>query len=213
MRQPSGSDRKGVIRFAGALISLLLVGTLIYFLWFEIQGKQEVLVNPLNNRTANMEKNVRKGDILSSDNVVLATTQNAEDGTEYRLYPFGGVFAHTLGYTPVGGMGLESSQKIKLLTCNVNFLTQMRNELVGLKNTGDRLVTTLDYRLSQYCYDQLEGRKGAIIVMEPKTGRILAMVSRPDFNPNTIVSDWNAIISEENTDANLARMMAWNETL
>ena len=191
------------IRVVGWMVSLLLAATLVYFLWFEIEGKKDVLVNPLNNRTANMEKVVRKGDIMSSDSVVLATTQNAADGTEYRLYPFNGVFAHTLGYTPLGGMGLESTQKIKLLTCNVNFLTQMRNELVGVKNTGDKLVTTLDYRLSQFCYDQLAGRNGAIIAMEPKTGKVLAMVSSPNFNPNTIREDWSAIISEENTDANL----------
>ena len=200
-RKPA--NRKLEMWVAGGIVTALLAAMLVYFVWFEVLGKQDVLVNPLNNRTSNMEKSVRKGDVMTSDNVVIATTQNAPDGTEYRLYPFNGVFAHTLGYVPLGGMGLESSQKIKLLTCNVNFLTQMRNELVGVKNTGDRLITTMDYRLSQYCYDLLGGRNGAIIVMEPKTGKILTMVSSPNFNPNTITSDWNSIIAETNSDANL----------
>ena len=201
--QKRPADRQITMWIAGGLTAALLVLALVYLVWLEMAGREEILVNPLNNRTASMERSVRKGDVMTRDSVVIATTQNAEDGTEYRLYPFSGVFAHTLGYVPLGGMGLENSQKIKLLTSHVNFFTQMRNELEGIKNTGDRLITTMDYRLSQYCYDLLGGRNGSIIVMEPKTGKILAMVSSPDFNPNTISADWSTIISESNTAANL----------
>lgn len=181
----------------------VFVGMLIYFLTFEISGKSEVITNPLNNRTQNMEQTVFKGDVISSDNVVIATTQNAEDGTEYRLYPFGSLFAHTLGYTPMGGAGLEDSQKIKLLTSHNTFLHQLTAELLNQKIRGDTLHVTLSYALQSYCYDQLGGRNGTIIVMEPKTGKILAMVSCPDFDPSSIEEQWSSIVSPENTTGNL----------
>ena len=63
---------------------------------------------------------------------------------------------------------------------------------------GTSVSTTLDTKLQQTAYDALGDRKGAVVVMEPDTGKILAMVSKPDFNPNTISDDWDQI----NADAN-----------
>ena len=52
-------------------------------------------------------------------------------------------------------------------------------------------------------YDALGYYKGAIVVLEPSTGKILAMVSKPDFDPNTIAADWDNLTADENTDAAL----------
>ena len=52
---------------------------------------------------------------------------------------------------------------------------------------GDTVVTTLDADLQEAAYQALGEKKGAVVVMEPKTGKILAMVSKPDFDPNTIL--------------------------
>ncbi len=196
-------ERGKEIFSVGYLIVGIFCVMILYFLIFEIDGKNAVLVNPSNNRTQNMEQAVRKGQILTSDGVVVATTQNMEDGTEYRYYPFGNMFAHTLGYATKGGAGLEAKQKIKLLTAHVSFLEQIKTEFMNQKLTGDTMIVTLNYLLQSYCYEQLGGRNGAIVVMEPKTGKILAMVSCPDFNPSTIDEQWNYLISEENTSGNL----------
>ncbi|NCC43859.1 MAG: penicillin-binding protein 2, partial [Clostridia bacterium] len=61
----------------------------------------------------------------------------------------------------------------------------------------DNIVTTLDVELQQAAYDALGSYDGAVVVMEPDTGKVLAMVSKPDFNPNTISADWEEINSEE----------------
>ena len=47
------------------------------------------------------------------------------------------------------------------------------------------------------CYDLLEGHKGAIVVLDPSTGAIRAMVSRPSFNANEINALWEEIIEDE----------------
>ncbi|MCA5011084.1 penicillin-binding protein 2, partial [Clostridioides difficile] len=43
----------------------------------------------------------------------------------------------------------------------------------------------------------------AVVVMEPDTGKILAMVSKPDYNPNTLAADWSQLVAEENTSGQL----------
>ncbi len=65
------------------------------------------------------------------------------------------------------------------------------------------MVTTLDYGLQATAYDALGYYKGAIVVLEPFTGKILAMVSKPDFDPNTIAADWDNLTADDNTDAAL----------
>ena len=60
-----------------------------------------------------------------------------------------------------------------------------------------RSVTTLDANLQQAAYDALGDYKGAVVVMEADTGKILAMVSKPDFDPNTVYENWATLNSDE----------------
>ena len=62
---------------------------------------------------------------------------------------------------------------------------------------GDNVYTTLNVDLQETAYEALGDREGAVVVMEPSTGRILAMVSKPDFDPNEIATDWESISGDE----------------
>ena len=131
----------------------------------------------------------------------------ADDGTETRNYPYGSVFAHVIGYsdTELGKTGLESVENFELLTSNAFFVEKIQNEFRGEKNIGDTVVTTLDADLQQAAYDALGDNKGAVIVMEADTGKILAMVSKPTFDPNEIRSDWESLNSDEENSPLLNR--------
>src|SRR5699024_11826336 len=61
----------------------------------------------------------------------------------------------------------------------------------------------LDSRLQQAAWDLLGDRRGAVAVMEPDTGKILAMVSKPDYDPNTIGEDWDRLTADEGGEARL----------
>ena len=74
----------------------------------------------------------------------------------------------------------------ELLSSNAFFLEKLTNEFQDKKNPGDNVVTTLDVKLQRAAYDALGDRKGAVVAMDPKTGKVLAMVSKPDFNPETV---------------------------
>lgn len=95
-------------------------------------------------------------------------------------------FAHVVGYSTHGKLGVESAANFNLLRSNSFFLERIVNEIRGEKNKGDDVVTTLNVSLQQAAYDALGEHDGAVVVMEPSTGRILAMVSKPDFDPNEV---------------------------
>ena len=76
---------------------------------------------------------------------------------------------------------------------------------MGTKNTGDTVVSTLSADLQTTAYNALGDRRGAVVALEPSTGKILAMVSKPDFDPNTISSDWNTLINDETNSSLLNR--------
>ena len=67
-------------------------------------------------------------------------------------------------------------------------------------------MTTLDYDVQKTAYDALGDRDGAVVVMEPKTGKILAMVSKPDYDPNTLADKWDDIVSDNSSSVLLNRV-------
>ena len=109
------------------------------------------------------------------------------------------------GYASNGRAGVESTSNYDLLTSHASILEQVQNEAQNIKVRGDSVVLTLDTRMQQAAYNALGSYRGAVVVMEPSTGRILAMVSKPDFDPNTLSEDWDTLISDESSSALLNR--------
>ncbi len=170
-----------------------------YIVHFQIVKSQELVNSPYNARKDSFAEQVIRGDILDRNGMVLARTVVAEDGTEVREYPYGSLFAHVIGYSEHGTSGLESVANFELLTSNAFFLEKLKNEFQDQKNHGDSVVTTLDLNLQQAASDALGSLKGAVVVIEPGTGKILAMVSKPDFDPNLVDSNWDSLNSNENS--------------
>ena len=164
-----------------------------YLLYFNIVKSKEIINSPYNLRLDSMADRVVRGQILDNAGNILAKTEVNEDGTENRVYPYENMFAHVVGYDTKGKSGLESIANFHLLTSNANFMEQFIHELREEKNIGDNVITTLDMTLQEAAYDALGKYKGAVVVTEVTTGKILALVSKPDFNPNTIGDDWREI--------------------
>ena len=177
---------------------LVFVCVVVYLSWFMVTQGDTYRNNGNNTkRLAQLEDKFLRGEIRASDGTVLATTSVDDDGTETRVYPFGSAFAHVVGYTINGVTGIEASGSSWLLDTHTNPLLRIIEALRGIKSSGDAVITTLNVNLQQAAYSALEGEKGAIVVMDPTTGAVLAMVSRPGFNPNTLKDDWESYVSDE----------------
>ena len=182
------------------LVFLGLFGHLIYFM---VHDSKKIIADPHNKRQDSYSEYIVRGDIVSSDGKVLATSETDEYGNEKRVYPYKDVFAHVVGYNEYGRSGLELKYNFELLTSNVKILSKLKNDIKKNKNPGDTLYTTLDTRLQQEAYDALGDAKGAVVVIEPSTGKILALVSKPSYDPNDIDKVWDYIHSEDGSESTI----------
>ncbi len=171
---------------------ILAAALIVYLCVFLTFDASSVINNTYNKRTESFKKIVKRGSIYSADGKVLAYSE-VKDGVEYRYYPFNNVFSHVIGFEDFGGLGLESSYNFYMLTTHTNMFEKISNEFNGLKNPGDNLNTTLDSNLQSYIYDLFGDLKGGAIALDPSNGHIYAMVSKPDFNPNTVKDMWDEI--------------------
>ncbi len=182
------------------LVFLALFAHLIYFM---VHDSKKLIADSHNSRQDYYAKYIRRGDIVSADGKVLATTTVDEDGNETREYPYKDVFAHVIGYNEYGRSGIELQYNFQLLTSNVNVIKQLKNDVKNNKNPGDTVCTTLDSRLQQAAYDALGDAQGAVVVLDPSTGKILAFVSKPSYDPNNIEEVWDYIHSEEGSESTI----------
>ena len=182
---------------------VMIVLMMGYFSYFLIARSNEVINSTYNKRQEVLAEVVVRGEIRSSDGEVLAKTIVEKDGKEKRKYPFGEVYAHVVGRVSKGQTGIEESENIRLLTSNINSLEVMYSDLLGEKSLGDNVVTTLDSELQQVAYDALGNYRGAVVVLEASTGKILAMVSKPSYDPNEIDEIWDDLVADDEKESTL----------
>ncbi len=145
-----------------------------------------------------------------------------------RVYNFSEMFAHSIGY--IGSISRDEYKKLKsfgyrhyqkvgkagvekrydkLLRGQDGFVRRLVDvkqrteaEEIGMHPiSGNNIVLTLDYHVQKAAFDAMKDLKGGVIALKPSTGEVLALVSKPDFDPNLVISKNNAdIIKELNQD-------------
>lgn len=165
----------------------------LYMVYFLAVESEDFINNEYNGLQTLFEEDVEKGQIITSDGVVIAETVSNGEGEEKRSYPYGKMFAHLTGYSSQVRTGLEKHLNFTLLRSNTFFVEQLVCDLTNEKKKGDNVITTIQFDLQEAAYNALGNYDGAVIVMEPSTGKILAMVSKPTYNPNTIEADWESL--------------------
>ncbi|MCF0128590.1 MAG: penicillin-binding protein 2, partial [Pseudobutyrivibrio sp.] len=199
------SDKKDKSKAHIAAVAYVFMGLFIamgvYFAHFIKVDSEDFIYNDYNSRFSTFADTVIRGDILTSDGKIIATTKVNEEGQEVREYPYGELFSHTVGYVTNGSAGLEAEYSLELLKSSINGDVKLKNNIDGVKNPGDNLYTTLDYKTQIAARDALGYYRGAIVAMDPETGKIIAMVSKPDFDPNTLSEYWEFVADKENNSS------------
>ena len=175
------------------LFVIIFFALIAYFVKFVAFDSENFINNEYNNRIALFENDVIKGQILTSDGYVIAETVVDSDGNMTRSYPYAHIFSHVTGYSQKIKTGLENQLNFSLLSTHGDFWENLLIDLSDRKKQGDDVVTTLSFDLQKKAYGALESFDGAVVVMEPSTGKVLAMVSKPGFDPNTINEDWEEL--------------------
>ncbi|MBM6761354.1 peptidoglycan D,D-transpeptidase FtsI family protein [Megamonas hypermegale] len=182
------------------VFAILFAVIFINLAYIQIYEAEDLINNPHNSHVMEKASEIQRGKILDSTGVILADTQKEKNSFK-RVYPYGEVFAPPLGYVSdkLGYSGIEASQNAPLAGNNMKLhalgpLSQLFEPEVG---NDVHLTLRADYQ--QAAYDALGERKGAVIILNRKTGEILAMVSRPSFNPNDIDANWDSLRTDENS--------------
>lgn len=187
-------------RIIKVLVSLtvMFLSLAVYLSYFQMFRAAEIVKSSYNKRLWASEESVLRGSILDRNGTVLAYSEKGENG-QARRYPFGRLYSHVIGYSyrEYGKSGLENSYNSYLVNASRNPLEEIAQKITGPSENGNKLVLTIDHELQKKAQKHLSGKKGSIILMNPKTGEIYAMVSNPDFNPANLGESWAEIVEDE----------------
>lgn len=190
--------RDNMRRAAQVLLALLLI-LMVYISYLQVVIGPKLAANPLNRRSVELEKTIQRGTIMDRQGAALA--YSAADSQGYRrIYPHGPVFAAITGYDSetLGRTGLEGAMNGYLSgTFNAERRFGAVSRFISSK-TGYDVVLTIDATLQQAAYDALGSQRGAVVVIQPQTGRVLAMVSKPSYDPNQIEQQWSTLHAANN---------------
>ncbi|EEA89480.1 FtsW/RodA/SpoVE family cell cycle protein [Collinsella stercoris] len=181
----------------------VLIGNLTYIQVFKASEYQDM---PSNNHTITKARYIKRGSIITADGLTLAESIQQEDGTYVRSYPNGNLAAHAVGYysQQYGSSGVESSQD-KTLTGSKDYSSWQNalNSLAGITEPGNSVQLTIDSRIQQAAEQALAGRKGAIVVLDPRTGAVLAWASAPAYDNTDIAAAMEAANASGGADTSM----------
>jgi peptidoglycan glycosyltransferase len=194
------------IRWLGVIMVACLGLVVAQLVNIQLVKAKSLQASPYNPRVSVLAYQNARGEILASDGTVLAqsvptTAAQKQSGYGYnyvRTYPQGSLYGGITGYDSIlsyGQTGIENyyHSYLESHTQAPQTLSQILFR-EKLPRTTDNVTLTIDPKLqqaAQYALSTLPpgaNRDGAIVVIQPKTGAILAMYSNPDYDPNAMVN-------------------------
>ena len=178
---------KQIRRLAVALLACYLV-LFVQLNVLAVGRREELNADPRNNRQTERDFNRPRGAIVAADGTVLARSVPTTRGDEFayqREYPLGDLFGNVTGYYTFsfGSTQLERTQNDVLMgDTDEQKLRAIGGLFHGADATGSVLLT-MRPDVQQVAADALGNRQGSVVVMDPHTGAIIAMVSYPRYNP------------------------------
>jgi penicillin-binding protein A len=167
---------------------LVLVGAVV---WIQVVKGPEYRDDPRNPRLVAWRTGRERGPIVTADDVLLAESTPAQEDAQlfHRIYPKEDLYAHTVGYTSVlfGSTGIESARADDLVSDRDATISGVLNGLLGGDPRPRGLRLTIDDALQTAAAEALGDQRGSVVAIDPTTGAILAMVTNPRFDPNSLV--------------------------
>ncbi len=175
----------------------LLFGSLTYV---QFIGAETLTDNPLNRRTVLQNFGDNRGSILVDGKPIAESVETDGQFPYQRVYNEPNLYAHLTGFFSLshGATQLESTLQEQLTgTSDSQFFDRMAGLFNGSMGQGASVELTIDPQLQQLAWDLIpEGQQGSIVVMEPSTGDILAMVSKPSYDPNLLAGVNTQVVNE-----------------
>lgn len=187
------------LKFLTRTVFIMFLALFFSVTMIQFVSADELRANELNMRTVKNGYKVERGSILVDGEPVAYSTPTSDTYRFVRQYsngslysPITGYFSHSQGIT---GLELAMNQELSG-SGNAQFFTRIMNTITGVAPQGSSVQTTIDPKVQEAAAAAMaeQGFEGAVVAIEPKTGRILALVSTPSFDPNLLSSNSDAEI-------------------
>jgi peptidoglycan glycosyltransferase len=181
----------GRIRLLGIGMVLCFLALLLQLNNVQVKNAHKYATSSFNPAVNAAKFDQPRGIIQSADGVVLAQSVAVKNPCRscykyVRQYPLGPLFAHITGYFPIGGLPTGVENTYDALLAQHNRPVKTIGDLLTTPVETDTVTLTLSSKLQQTAQQALNGRDGAIVVLDPSTGAVLAMYSNPTFDPNPL---------------------------
>lgn len=183
----------------GTLFAFLFVLLALRQAYVQVVHGPVIAQKPGNPRHALLARH--RGEILASDGTVLAQTQGGK-----RRYPLGASLAQTVGYASqrYGTSGLEDAYDRALAPPETtgSFSAQIADLMAAFSGksataAGADVVTTIEPAIQEELYaDLAQHARAAGVVLDPRTGAVLAVASVPSFDPNRLASTFRSLLHD-----------------
>jgi penicillin-binding protein A len=195
------------IRNLGVFLALCYAALFVQVNRLTVTEAESLQDNPANNRAIERDFSSPRGDIVTADDVVLATSVPIDDRFELlREYPTGDLFGHVTGHFAfeLGSTGVEREYNGFLTGDDIGLsLDRLGDLFVDREVTGD-VILSLRNDVQEVAREALGDQEGSVVALDPRTGGIIAMWSFPSYDPNQLAShDFDAAeAASEALDAN-----------
>jgi peptidoglycan glycosyltransferase len=177
------------IKRVSVVVLLMFVALLCSTSILQVFQADALNADSRNTRTLQESYSAQRGPILVAGKPIAQSVPTNDVYKYQRVYSNGPLYSAVTGFLPLNGAptGIEGALNSTLAgTSNSQVFDRINAILTGKNPQGASVSLTIDPVAQQAAYDALGSYQGAVVVLQPKTGRILAMVSKPTFDPNTL---------------------------
>lgn len=178
------------IRRASVFTLLLVLALLVRATWVQFYEGRALAEDKHNRRNAIELYSEPLGNIVVAGEAVTGSARTKSGDLRYkRTYRQGPLYAAVTGYSSqvYGATQLEGVYQDLLDGTDTRLKTVM-DTVTGKRAEPGDVITTIDPATQKAAYEALGDKKGAAVAIDPKTGRILAVVSTPSYDPTTITA-------------------------
>jgi peptidoglycan glycosyltransferase len=187
------------LRRVGVFVLAMFAALFVSASVIQVVASEDIADDSRNVRTLFESYSAERGQILVGGVPVARSIPVDTQFKFLRTYPFEDIYAPIVGYYTLyqGNQGIEGAMNSVLTgRANSQVLDQIVALVTGTAPQGASVALTLDPEIQQVAWDALGDRQGAVVAIDPTTGRILAMVSKPSFDPNDLAAHSNSSVLE-----------------